>query len=65
MRCPHLDAGCEYTGERHLLRSHLKLQCLYVQVPGPRSDEGCERVVAREGVLEGETIVHQESDPEV
>lgn len=64
VRCPYLDAGCEYIGERHLLRSHLKLQCLYVQVPGPCSEEGCERAVARKDGLDGETFVHQEPDPE-
>lgn len=65
MRCPHFDAGCEYTGERHLLGSHLKLQCQYVQVPCPCSDKSCKRTVGRRDALDGRTVVHQEHNPEV
>ena len=65
MRCPYLDAGCEYTGERLLLGSHLELQCGYVQVPCLCSDKSCKRTVARKDALDGHAVVHQESDPEV
>ena len=65
VRCPHLDAGCEYTGERHLLGSHLKLQCPYAQVPCPCSEKGCKRRVARKDALEGDAIVHQGVEVEV
>ncbi|KAF9652992.1 hypothetical protein BDM02DRAFT_2422264 [Thelephora ganbajun] len=64
VRCPYLDAGCEYTGERHLLESHLKLQCPYIQVPCPCSDGNCKRTVARKDAVEGEMFVHQETGPE-
>jgi hypothetical protein len=65
VRCPRLDAGCDYIGERHLLGSHLKLQCLYVQVPCPCPEEGCELSVARKDALRGEAIVHQGPTGEV
>ena len=65
MRCPHRDVGCEYTGERNLLASHLKLQCPYVQIPCPCSDEGCQRTVARRDAAEGKPAVHQDLGPEV
>jgi hypothetical protein len=60
-----MDAGCEFTGERHLLESHLRLQCRYIQVPCLCSDKSCKRTVARKDTLDGRTVVHQESDPEV
>lgn len=63
--CPYLDAGCKYIGERHLLESHLKQQCPYAQVPCLCFDKSCKRTVARRDALDGRTVVHQESDPEV
>lgn len=65
MRCPYLGAGCEYTGERHLLGSHLKLQCPYVQVPCLCSDESCKRTVARKDAPDGRTASHEGPDSEV
>ena len=65
VRCPNLDAGCEFTGERQFLESHLKLECPYVQVPCPCSEVGCERSLARRDVVEGETIIHVDIGPEV
>jgi len=63
--CPHRDAGCEYTGERQLLESHLKLECPYVQIPCPCSEEGCKRSLARKDAMDGGTIFHEDSGPEV
>jgi len=65
VRCPYLDAGCEYTGERQLLESHIKLECKYVQISCPCSDEGCKRTVTRKGAAEEGTVAHRESGPEV
>lgn len=60
-----MDAGCEYTGERQLLESHLRLQCPYAQVSCSCSEEACERTLAKKDTLEGGMAVHQESDLEV
>jgi hypothetical protein len=65
VRCPNLDVGCVHTGERHLIESHLKLQCPYVQVSCPCSDEDCKRTMARRDVQEGETVIHEVPDPQV